>query len=185
MLFRSATSTYNAILGRTGLHAFKTVASSYHLKIKFPTRNGIGEERGDQKMARSCYVAALRPDGVGGQVLPIEDMDVRNDEERRGKPAENLVPIPLIQGEPDKVTYVGALLPEFLKTKLTSFLQENSNVFAWTAGDMPGIDPQLITHKLNVDPERKTVKQKKRNFALERQEAIKQEVEKLLVAGFI
>ncbi|KAK1369416.1 hypothetical protein POM88_035508 [Heracleum sosnowskyi] len=27
----NATSTYNAILGRTGLHAFKAVASSYHL----------------------------------------------------------------------------------------------------------------------------------------------------------
>jgi hypothetical protein len=78
-----ATSTYNAILGRTGLHAFKAVASTYHLKIKFPTRNGVGEEQGDQKMARSCYVAALRPDGVGGQVLPIEVMDSRDDEEIR------------------------------------------------------------------------------------------------------
>ncbi|KAK1361042.1 hypothetical protein POM88_045516 [Heracleum sosnowskyi] len=76
-----ATSTYNAILGRTGLHALKAVASSYHLKIKFPTRNGIGEERGDQKMARSCYVAALRPDGIGGQVLPIEDMDTSDNED--------------------------------------------------------------------------------------------------------
>ncbi|KAK1369900.1 hypothetical protein POM88_035992 [Heracleum sosnowskyi] len=78
-----ATSTYNAILGRTGLHAFKAVASTYHLKIKFPTRNRVGEERGDQKMARSCYVAALRLDGVGGQVLPIEDMvkvsDIQHD----------------------------------------------------------------------------------------------------------
>ncbi|KAL8148259.1 hypothetical protein AgCh_005574 [Apium graveolens] len=53
------------------------------------------------------------------------------------------------------------------------------------AADMPGINPELITHKLNVDPNRKTVKQKKRSFAPERQEAIKQEVEKLLEAGFI
>ena len=50
---------------------------------------------------------------------------------------------------------------------------------------MPGIDPGLITHKLNVDPLKKTIKQKKRNFAPERQEAIKQEVDKLLEAGFI
>ncbi|XP_063946002.1 uncharacterized protein LOC135151472 [Daucus carota subsp. sativus] len=64
-----ASSTYNAILGRIGMHAFKAIASTYHLKIKFPTRNGVGEEKGDQKMARSCYVAALKPGGVGGQVL--------------------------------------------------------------------------------------------------------------------
>ena len=71
-----ASSTYNAIMGRTGIHTFKAVPSSYHPVMKFPTRDGIGEERGDQKMARSCYVASLRVDGVGGQVLPIEDLDI-------------------------------------------------------------------------------------------------------------
>ena len=91
-------------------------------------------------MARSCYVAALRPDGIGGQVLPIEDMDTSDNEDRRGKPAEDLIPIPLVPSEPEKVTYVGALLPEPLKSKLISFLQENSDVFSWTAADMPGID---------------------------------------------
>ncbi|KAK1383310.1 hypothetical protein POM88_021045 [Heracleum sosnowskyi] len=118
-----ATSTYNSILGRTGLHAFKVVALYYHLKIKFPTRSRIGEEQGDQKMARSCSIAALRPDGIGVQVLPIEDMDARDNEDRRGKPAEDLIPIPLVPGEPEKVTYIGALLPEPLKSKIISFLQ--------------------------------------------------------------
>ena len=180
-----AVSSYNAILGRTGISAFQAIASTYHLKIKFPSRNGVGQEKGDQQLARSCYVAALRPDGIGGQVLPIEDMDVREDEERRGKPAEDLIPFPLDIINPEKVTYMGASLQEPLKGKMVTFLQENNNVFAWTTADMPGIDPQLITHKLNVDPMRKTVKQKKRSFAPERQEAIKQEVEKLLEAGFI
>ncbi|KAL8108705.1 hypothetical protein AgCh_008657 [Apium graveolens] len=180
-----ASSTYNAIMGRTGIHAFKAVPSSYHSVMKFPTRNGIGEERGDQKMARSCYVASLRADGVGGQVLPIEDMDVRENDENRGRPAEELDSVPLDPKNPERMTFIGATLEEPLRGKLVKFLQENSDVFAWSAADMPGIDPGLITHKLNVDPSRKTVKQKKRNFAPERQEAIKQEVEKLLEAGFI
>ncbi|XP_074342642.1 uncharacterized protein LOC141680269 [Apium graveolens] len=76
-----ATSTYNAITGRTGIHAFKAVPSTYHMVLKFPTRNGVGESRGDHKMAHGCYVAALRPDETGGQVLPIEDMDVRENDE--------------------------------------------------------------------------------------------------------
>ncbi|XP_074339894.1 uncharacterized protein LOC141677745 [Apium graveolens] len=65
-----AASTYNAIMGRTWIHAFKAVPSTYHMVLKFPTSNGVVEAKGDQKMARSCYVVALRPDGTGGQVLP-------------------------------------------------------------------------------------------------------------------
>ncbi|KAA3474445.1 protein SRG1 [Gossypium australe] len=38
--------------------------------------------------------------------------------------------------------------------------------FAWSAVDMLRIDPQVIIHKLNVLPEVKPVKQKKRRFAL-------------------
>ncbi|KAL8095305.1 hypothetical protein AgCh_036681 [Apium graveolens] len=153
-----ASSTYNAIMGRTGIHAFKAAPSSYHSVMKFPTRNGIGEERGDQKMARSCYVASLRADGVGGQVLPIEDMDVRENDEKRGKSAEDVVSIPLDPENPERMTFIGAILGEPLRGKLVKVLQENSDVFAWSAADMSGIDPELITHKLNVDPSRKTVK---------------------------
>ncbi|XP_074324126.1 uncharacterized protein LOC141661044 [Apium graveolens] len=172
-------------MGRTGIHAFKAVPSTYHMVLKFPIRNGVIEARGDQKMARSCYVAALRPDGTGGQVLPIEDMDVRENNELRGKPAEDLVPIPLDPLDPEKVTYIGASLDKPLKGRLITFLQENNDVFAWTAAVMPGIDPNLITHRFNVDPTRKGVKQNKRTYAPDRLEAIKQEVEKLLEAGFI
>ena len=52
------------------------MASTCHLKIKFPAKNGIGMEKGTQKLARSCYVASLRDVGVGEKVLPIEDINV-------------------------------------------------------------------------------------------------------------
>ena len=156
-------SSYNVILGRTGINTFRAVASTYHLKIKFPYRNEVGQEKGDQQLAQSCYVAALKP-----EVLPIEDMDVWEDEEQWGKLAEDLIPVPLDINDPEKVTYVGASLQEPLKGKMVAFLQENNNVFAWIAADMPEIDPKLITQKLNVDPMRKTIKQKKRSFATER-----------------
>ncbi|XP_074342446.1 uncharacterized protein LOC141680007 [Apium graveolens] len=65
-----AASAYNAIMGRTGIHTFKVVPSTYNMVLKFSTRNGVGEPRGDQKMARSCYVVALRHDGTGGRFSP-------------------------------------------------------------------------------------------------------------------
>lgn len=71
--------------------------------IKFPTWNGVDEEKGDQTVTKSCYPATLRPDGVGGQDLPIADMDVNKDDKRRGKPAEDLVPTLLVFEEPEKL----------------------------------------------------------------------------------
>ncbi|XP_074351316.1 uncharacterized protein LOC141690411 [Apium graveolens] len=38
-------STYNAIMGRIGIHAIKAVPPTYHMVLKFPTRNGIEEEK--------------------------------------------------------------------------------------------------------------------------------------------
>ena len=50
---------------------------------------------------------------------------------------------------------------------------------------MPGISTKIIQHKLNVDLEKKPVQQKRRVFALERNQAITDEVNKLLAADFI
>ena len=50
---------------------------------------------------------------------------------------------------------------------------------------MPDISPKIIQHKLNIHPERKPVQQRRRAFAFERDQAIAEEVTKLLRAGFI
>lgn len=39
-------SAYNAIIGRANLDELKFVTSTTHLKIKFPTEEGVGEVRG-------------------------------------------------------------------------------------------------------------------------------------------
>ena len=50
---------------------------------------------------------------------------------------------------------------------------------------MPSISPKVIQHKLNVDSEKKPVQQRRQVFTLERNQAITDEVNKLLSAGFI
>ena len=52
--------TYNGMIGRTMLNTLAAVVSPIHLMIKFPTKNGIGCMKGDQKRARHCYHASTR-----------------------------------------------------------------------------------------------------------------------------
>ena len=73
----------------------------------------------------------------------------------------------LAEGEANKMTKIGTTLSPEMRTRLTQFLKENIDVFAWSHEDMPGIAPEVIQHRLNMDPERKPVQQKRRVFAPE------------------
>ena len=72
-----------------------------------------------------------------------------------------------------------------MKESLVQFMKNNKDVFAWSHEDMPGINPSIISHKLNIDPSLRPVKQKRRVFTPERNNAIMEEVDKLLTANFI
>ena len=110
-----------------------------------------------------------------------------NIEERRvvEKPIEALEDISLDENDPEKSTRIGVDLEKKIKKDLIRFLRENIDIFAWSHEDMLGIDLSVITYRLNVYPSSKPVRQKKRVFALERDNAIKEEVQKLTVAKFI
>ncbi|CAL8168376.1 unnamed protein product [Prunus armeniaca] len=50
---------------------------------------------------------------------------------------------------------------------------------------MPGLNPNLVSHSLNIELDTKLIVQPRRNFHLEIEKQIKVEIEKLLAAGFI
>ena len=60
----------------------------------------------------------------------------------------------------EKVPVIGADLEGKIKKGLICFLRKNIDVFTWSHEDMPGIDPSVITHRLNVHPSFKPVRQK-------------------------
>ncbi|XP_077247217.1 uncharacterized protein LOC143886932 [Tasmannia lanceolata] len=178
-----ATSVYNAILGRPGQNLIRAVASAYHQKIKFITPNGVKEVKGNQPQSRECYAMALREKNAS-ESLSIELLDLR-DEAQVNEPVEDLIPVPLFEGDGEKVIQIGSSLDNSTRQNLTQFLRGNADVFAWAPADMPGIDPAVSTHRLGVDPTCRPVKQKMRHFALKRRQVIKEEVERLLRADFI
>ena len=52
-------SQYIAILGRSWIHAMGAVPSTLHVKVKFPTEQGVAVVRGSQQVARQCLVATV------------------------------------------------------------------------------------------------------------------------------
>ena len=59
------------------------------------------------------------------------------------------------------------------------------DVFAWTHSDTAGNNPIHASHKLNVIPSARSVKQKVRRFHPDRYQIIQVEVDNLLKARFI
>nr|CAH67174.1 H0211B05.11 [Oryza sativa] len=72
-----------------------------------------------------------------------------------------------------------------MEDALVSFLRANAAVFAWRPADMPGVPREVIEHRLAVRPGARPVRLKVRRQALERQAFIREEVARLLEAGFI
>ena len=62
---------------------------------------------------------------------------------------------------------ISASLTEKEKSELILLLKEFKDVFAWDYSEMPGLDPRLVTHTLNVNPETKLVAQPARIFHTE------------------
>ena len=93
--------------------------------------------------------------------------------------------ISLDESRPERITRMGTLASPLIRQDLAAFLMMNQDVFAWGHENMPGIDPSVMVHRLNVNLASSPIRQKKRVFAQEREKAIAEEVRKLLEAGFI
>ena len=60
--------------------------------------------------------------------------------------------VPLVEGDSTRNLKIRSKLAAGLRQRLINFLKSNSDCFALFHEDMPGIDPEIISHKLQVDP---------------------------------
>lgn len=60
-------SPYTVILGRPWIHAMGAVPSILHVKVKFPTEQGVAVVRGSYQVARQCLVAAVNKKNEQGK----------------------------------------------------------------------------------------------------------------------
>ncbi|XP_030932965.1 uncharacterized protein LOC115958851 [Quercus lobata] len=71
------------------------------------------------------------------------------------------------------------------KIEMLLFLLQNVGVFVWSPYEVPGVDPEFIVHKLNVDQSFPLKKQKPRRASKEHVNAVNLEVQRLKEAGVI
>ncbi|XP_059654529.1 uncharacterized protein LOC132301280 [Cornus florida] len=113
-------SVYNVILGRATLNSMRAITSTYHLLMRFPTEHGVGELRGDQSIARECYVASLK-EKRQQEALIVDE--VEENEQDRAKPIEDLVEICLNDTDITKKVKIGSLLLSDFTNILIQFLR--------------------------------------------------------------
>uniref|UniRef100_A0A2N9FH10 Integrase catalytic domain-containing protein n=1 Tax=Fagus sylvatica TaxID=28930 RepID=A0A2N9FH10_FAGSY len=174
----NAEAPYHVLLSRPWLYKHKLVSSTYHQCIKGrlngkPIRIADNSSPFDQTEAH--FVEAALYD----ELSSTEDPSIV-------KPCET----PLLDWE-DIKDDPEVDLRELLERKKKRKEREAEHgsppqyVFAWDYDEMPGIDPGLVAHSLNVEPGTKLVVQPMRTFHTEVEAQITQEVKKLLPADFI
>ena len=77
-----------------------------------------------------------------------------------------------------KVFKLGRFLSQEERKEVVEVISRHLDAFAWTATDMPGIDPDFLCHHLTMDTKVRLVRQRRRKFNEERCLVVKEEMQK-------
>ena len=102
-------------------------------------------------------------------------------QDRRPEPAENVVESQIM----GKIFKLGRLLSQEEQDEVAAVISRHLDEFAWSASDMPDIDPDFLCHHLTIDPKVRPVRQRRRKFNKERRLVVQEETKKLLSVGHI
>ncbi|GAU45897.1 hypothetical protein TSUD_24990 [Trifolium subterraneum] len=146
-------------------------------ETKLPSVNSISIEDGVELDARTSKKERKQEKKASKDDLLIK-------ENYRPIPDGEFELVPLGE-DPTKGVKIGADLPNLVKRQLKACLRENAELFAWSAAEMSGIDPEVACHQLTIDPRASVVVQRRRKQSPEKAEAARKAVKYLLEANFI
>ncbi|GKV24229.1 hypothetical protein SLEP1_g33864 [Rubroshorea leprosula] len=155
--------TLHVAFGSGRTYVTPSVRFLSHLCMKFPTPTGIATLRGNQEVARYCYITSVtqpmkgkdptpeaipQPISDNQQVMGVEIVDNRPEDETRAAPVEDVEEVLIDNRDPSRKTQIGTRLNPEERAELIAFLRANNDVFAWTSADMPGIPKSVIKEKV-------------------------------------
>ena len=118
--------------------------------------------------------------------LPSDLLRLVEQDERQILPHQEITEaVNLGTEEEKKEVKIGTTLSSVTRIELIDLLQDYNDVFAWSYQDMPGLDTDIVVHRLPLREECMPVKQKLRRVKPEMLLKIKEEVKKQLDAGFL
>ena len=118
--------------------------------------------------------------------VPGELARLLQQEEREIQPPEELLDTINLGTEEDKKEIkVGANLEPSVKERLIQLLHDYVEIFAWSYEDMPGLDTDIVIHRLPIREDCPPVKQKVCRMRPDMSEKIKANVMKQFNAGFL
>ncbi|BFG41092.1 hypothetical protein CerSpe_273660 [Prunus speciosa] len=128
---------------------------------------GIEEQTSETDSAN--YMAEFISEGNWTELIGIEE-------------EIQLAPAKLSETPPE---FISGLLDQCIMKELISLLKEFKDRFAWHYHEMPGLDKGLVQHRLPIKEGCRPMKQLKRRMSIETEWKAKEEIERLLKAGFI
>ncbi|GKD48978.1 reverse transcriptase domain-containing protein [Tanacetum coccineum] len=155
-------SPYNGIIGRPRVKKLQAVPSMAHGMLKLPVEGGVITLKSNR------LVSGPKETSHAPKLIM----------EKRVKVAIN-------PEYPEQTVMIGSTLTEEGRNKLCNLLQRNLDIFAWKPADMTGVPSHIAEHRLNVQEGCSPVRQKKRGQAADRNQAIQEEVRKLMEAGIM
>jgi hypothetical protein len=123
-----------------------------------PRQEGPIPEEGD--LRPSCYLIQKETEGYERLAVEKEEAKLEKSAVENSKitPKEDLEVINLSHDPGiDKPVSISTSLSAVERACLINLLKEYQDVFAWKYDEMPGIDPGLVAHSLNVEPGTKPV----------------------------
>ncbi|GJS75583.1 hypothetical protein Tco_0725464 [Tanacetum coccineum] len=152
-----------------GSRKIQAVPSTTHGMLKFPVSGGIVTLRSSKIIPLECTMVS----GSEAQPFVITQS------------AEERIKVVIHPEYPEQTIAIGSTLTEEGHKELCGLLRRNLDIFAWKPMDMTGVLPHIAEYRLNVREGCSPVRQKKRSQALERNKAIREEVEKLVDVGIM
>nr|GEV48141.1 hypothetical protein [Tanacetum cinerariifolium] len=168
MVVRSQ-SPYNGIIGRPGVRKLQAVPLTAHGMLKIPVEGGVITLKSSKLFSLEC-VMVFEPRETSSAAKPI---------------IKERVKVEINLKYPEQAVMIGSTLTKGGRNKLCGLLQRNLDIFAWKPADMTGVPRHIAEHHLNAREGCSLVRQKKQGQATDRNQAIQEEVGKLVGAGIM